>query len=47
MVGHFQQLCDKSQEWTPLAVYVLPFGPDCDTYFRPAAAKRSEQLELD
>jgi len=30
-----------------LAVCVLPLGPDCDTYFRPAAAKRSEQLELD
>ena len=38
MVGLFQQLCDKSQEWTPLAVCVLPLGPDCDTYIRPAGA---------
>ena len=39
MVGHFKQLCNKTQERVPVAVYVLPLGPDCDSpYYQLATA---------
>ena len=38
MGGCFKLLCNKSQKRVPVAVYVLPLGPDCDCpYFRLAA----------
>ena len=39
MVSRFKQLCNKSQEWVPVAVYVLTLGPDSDTpYFQLPAS---------
>jgi len=36
VVGRFKQLCNKTQERVPVAVYVLPLGPDCDSpYYVP------------
>ena len=31
-VSHFKQLCNKSQEQVPVAVCVLPLGPNCPYY---------------
>ena len=43
VVGHFKQLCNWSQEQerVPVAVCVLPLGPDCDSpYYRLATASK-------